>query len=142
MMSDKQPGPFPTVDACIDIDGRLVLIRRKFPPLGWALPGGFVDAGEELSLACRREAKEETGLDVELISQLWTYSDPKRDARKHTISTVFAARASGTPVGQDDAAEARLFTEAEIPWSELAFDHGEIVRDYLAWKKTGKKRDL
>lgn len=141
-MSDRQPGPFPTVDACIDIDGRLVLIKRKFPPLGWALPGGFVDAGEDLATACRREAMEETGLAVELLTQLWTYSDPKRDNRKHTISTAFAARATGTPVGQDDAAEAHLFAEADIPWSELAFDHADIVRDYLLWKKTGRKRDL
>jgi 8-oxo-dGTP diphosphatase len=139
---DRGPGPFVTVDACIDIDGRLVLIRRKFEPLGWALPGGFVDPGEDLATACRREAKEETGLDVELLSQLWTYSDPRRDKRKHTVSTVFAARATGVPNGGDDAADARLFEEGEIPWGELVFDHAEIVRDYLEWKRTGKRRAL
>jgi 8-oxo-dGTP diphosphatase len=140
--SDRGPGPFPTVDACIDIDGKLVLIRRKFEPLGWALPGGFVDAGEDVGAACRREAKEETGLDVELITQLWTYSDPRRDKRKHTISTAYAARATGNPVGGDDAAAAQLFPEEQIPWSELVFDHAEIVRDYLHWKKTGERRKL
>lgn len=141
-MSGQHSNPFPTVDACIDVDGRLVLIRRKFEPLGWALPGGFVDAGEDLATACIREAKEETDLDVELITQLWTYSDPKRDKRKHTISTAFAARAHGNPTGKDDAAEARLFAEDEIPWKELAFDHADIVRDYLRWKKTGERRTL
>jgi 8-oxo-dGTP diphosphatase len=139
---DRGPGPFPTVDACIDVDGRLVLIRRKFEPIGWALPGGFVDPGEDLATACRREAKEETGLDVELLSQLWTYSDPKRDKRKHTISTVYAARATGTPEGADDAEQARLFAESELPWNELVFDHAQIVKDYLHWKKTGERRKL
>jgi ADP-ribose pyrophosphatase YjhB (NUDIX family) len=141
-MSTSYSNPVPTVDACIDVEGRLVLIKRKFEPLGWALPGGFVDAGEDLATACVREAKEETDLDVELITQLWTYSDPRRDKRKHTISTVFAARAHGQPSGKDDAAEARLFSEDEIPWKELAFDHAEIVRDYLHWKKTGQRRSL
>jgi len=141
-MLDRGPGPFVTVDACIDIDGRLVLVKRKFEPLGWALPGGFVDPGEELSVACRREAREETGLDIELLSQLWTYSNPKRDKRKHTISTVYAARAQGEPKGDDDAAEARLFAKDELPWSELAFDHADIIRDYLKWKETGVRRAL
>jgi 8-oxo-dGTP diphosphatase len=77
-----------------------------------------------------------------LITQLWTYSDPKRDKRRHTVSAVYAARASGKPVGADDAADARLFAEAEIPWQELAFDHADVVRDYWTWKRTGRKRDL
>lgn len=141
-MQDRGPGPFVTVDACIDIAGRLVLIRRKFEPVGWALPGGFVDPGEDLATACRREAREETGLDIELVTQLWTYSDPRRDKRKHTISTVFAARAGAEPKGGDDAEHAQLFAEDELPWSELVFDHAEILRDYLAWKKTGKRREL
>lgn len=135
------PGPFPTVDACIEVGGRLVLVRRRFPPLGWALPGGFVDPGEDLAHACRREAKEETNLDVELLEQLFTYSDPKRDARRHTISTVFAARAEGEPSGGDDAAEARAFALDEIPWGELCFDHAEIVRDWMAWRG-GTRRKL
>jgi len=141
-MVHSGPGPFPTVDACIEVDGKLVLVRRKFPPPGWALPGGFVEPGEDLASACRREALEETSLRIDLLCQLFTYSDPRRDQRKHTISTVFAARAVGRPVGGDDAAEARLFAEDGIPWGELAFDHAEIIRDYLAWKRTGQRRDL
>lgn len=141
-MPEHDKGPFVTVDACIDIGGRLVLVRRKYPPVGWALPGGFVDPGEDLATACRREALEETGLSVELLTQLFTYSDPRRDARKHTVSTVFAARAQGEPAGADDAEEARLFAEEEIPWGELVFDHAEIVRDYLHWKRTGERRSL
>lgn len=142
-MGDRGQGPFVTVDACIDVgEGRLVLVRRRFEPLGWALPGGFVDPGEDLASAARREAMEETGLEVVLVTQLFTYSDPTRDTRKHTISTVFAAVAHGEPVGGDDAAEARAFAEHEIPWDELVFDHADIVRDYLDWKRTGQRRSL
>ncbi len=136
-------GPAATVDAAIFLpDGRVVLVRRKFPPLGWALPGGFVEVGEDLSLACLREAKEETGLDITLACQFFTYSDPARDRRRHTMSTVYIARAEGQPVGGDDAAEARAFPEAEIPWSELAFDHAEVLRDALKFIKTGERRLL
>ena len=137
--------PLPTTDAVIAAsDGRVVLILRKNEPHGWALPGGFVDAGEELSAACRREAKEETGLDVELVSQLFTYSDPKRDPRKHTISTVYAcrARAGQQPKADDDATDARWFAEGDIPWDELCFDHAQILRDYFRWAKTGERRKL
>ena len=134
--------PTPTVDAVIEDDrGRIVLISRKNPPHGWALPGGFVDEGEELGKACQREAKEETGLDVELVEQLFTYSDPRRDKRKHTISTVYACRASGEPRGGDDAKDARWFPEAEIPWKDLCFDHPDILRDYFSWKR-GNRRKL
>ncbi len=135
-------GPWVTVDACIAVGEKLVLVRRRFEPRGWALPGGFVEAGEDLASACRREAKEETGLDVQLVTQLFSYSDPRRDPRQHTVSTVFAATAEGTPVGADDAAEARLFAEDDLPWEEIVFDHAEIVRDYLRWRKTGERRKL
>jgi len=137
--------PFPTTDAVIaGPDGRVVLILRKNEPHGWAIPGGFVDAGEELGAACRREAKEETGLEVELVSQLFSYSDPKRDPRKHTISTVYAckARPGDQPQGADDALEARWFAESEIPWGELCFDHAQILRDYFDWVRTGQRRKL
>ena len=131
--------PKPTTDAIIaGPDGRIVLIQRKNEPRGWALPGGFVDEGEELGRACKREAKEETGLDVELVSQLFTYSDPKRDPRKHTLSTVFIVRASGTPVGSDDAASCIVCKPDELP-GPLVFDHGLIVADYLEYKRTGKR---
>jgi 8-oxo-dGTP diphosphatase len=146
-MSPEQQrrNPLPTTDAIIaGPDGRIVLIRRKDEPLGWALPGGFVDAGEELGAACRREAREETGLSVELVLQFFTYSDPRRDPRKHTISTVYVCRvpAGSTPKAADDAADARWFSEAEIPWRELCFDHGEILRDYFRWVRTGERRRL
>src|SRR3954447_20123228 len=123
--------PIPTVDCIIELPGeRIVLIRRKNPPYGWALPGGFVDEGERLDLAARREAKEETGLDVELVEQFFTYSDPRRDPRKHTVSTVFIGKANGEPVGSDDAAEAKGIALDQLP-RDLCFDHAEILSDYL-----------
>ena len=143
-MSGHQ-NPLPTTDAVIaGPDGRIVLILRRNEPHGWALPGGFVDQGEELGAACRREAREETGLEVELIEQLFTYSDPRRDLRRHTISTVYACRVGpgSQPAAADDARDARWFAESEIPWRELCFDHAEIVRDYFRWAKTGQRRKL
>lgn len=134
--------PVPTVDCIIELPGdRIVLVHRKNPPLGWALPGGFVDEGERLDVAAVREVKEETGLDVELVEQFFTYSDPNRDPRKHTLSTVYIGRAEGEPVGADDAAEARAFPVDGLP-RELCFDHGTILADYLAYKRTGQRRKL
>ena len=125
--------PVPTVDIIIEIEAggekKIVLIERRNPPAGWAIPGGFVDYGESLEQAARREAKEETGLEVTLVRQLHTYSDPSRDERQHTISTVFIARAEGTPVGADDALRARLFSADALP-SPMAFDHARIIEDY------------
>jgi 8-oxo-dGTP diphosphatase len=135
--------PKPTTDAIIARpDGRIVLIDRKNEPLGWALPGGFIEEGEEFGAACKREAKEETSLDVELVAQLFTYSDPKRDPRQHTASTVYACRvpAGVEPEAADDAKDARWFAESEIPWGKLVFDHALILRDYFEWAKTGKRR--
>jgi 8-oxo-dGTP diphosphatase len=138
----RPQGPSLTVDAIIECSGSVVLVRRKYPPPGWAIPGGFVEVGEDLASACRREAKEETGLDVRLEEQFFTYSDPRRDPRGHTVGAVFIGRADGTPVGADDAAEARLFREDEIPWPEMAFDHAEILRDYFRYRRTGERRKL
>ncbi len=121
--------PFPTVDIIIEIDGKIVLIKRKNPPLGWALPGGFVDYGESYETAALREAKEETGLDVNNLRQFRTYSDPGRDPRHHTASTVFIAQAQGVPQGLDDALEAKLFGRDELP--HLVFDHKKILDDYF-----------
>lgn len=130
-MSDTPRNPLPTVDVLIETDpGTVVLVRRKNPPHGWALPGGFVDWGESLEDAAAREAKEETGLDVELVRQFHAYSDPARDPRHHTITNVFVGRARGEPVGADDAAEARVFTRKELPRA-LCFDHGQILEDYF-----------
>jgi len=108
----------------------IILIKRKNIPQGWALPGGFVDYGESMEAAAVREAKEETGLDIRLIRQLHTYSDPARDPRRHTISTVFLARASGTPAAADDAEEIGIFSEDNLP-RPLMFDHGKILTDYF-----------
>jgi 8-oxo-dGTP diphosphatase len=110
---------------------QVLLVRRGFPPPGWALPGGFVDYGETVEAAAVREAREETGLGVELIRQFHVYSDPSRDPRGHSVTVVFLAQGEGEPAGQDDAAEARWFPAAELP-PDLAFDHGDILRDALA----------
>jgi len=125
----------PTVDIIIELDagdGRpgIVIIKRKNPPYGWALPGGFVDYGESLEQAAIREAKEETSLDIELQYQMHTYSDPKRDPRKHTISTVFVARANGNPVARDDALEIKVVSRDKLNFP-LAFDHEKILADYF-----------
>ena len=123
--------PTPTVDLIIETPGQgLVLIQRAKPPFGWALPGGFVDYGESLEDAARREAREETGLEVSLLGQFHTYSDPKRDPRQHNISTVFVAWADGTPKAGDDARSLKIFPPDDLP-RDLAFDHGQILKDYL-----------
>jgi len=131
--------PKPTVDLLIelvDAPGTLVFVVRKYEPRGLALPGGFVDEGEWLADAAVREAKEETGLDVELTELFHAYSDPRRDARQHTISTVFLARAAGRPVGGDDAAECLVCAPDAVP-QPLVFDHATIVADYVAYKRRG-----
>lgn len=122
--------PIPTVDIIIELQGGIILIKRKNPPEGWALPGGFVDYGETLESAAFREAKEETGLDIELIKQFHTYSDPKRDARHHTITTVYIAKAHGNPIAGDDAKEIGIFKKEALP-EQIAFDHREILNDYF-----------
>ena len=136
----EQKNPSPTVDVVIQLPGdRVVLVRRKNPPPGWALPGGFVDEGETVEAAAVREAKEETGLDVELVDLVFVYSDPRRDPRRHTMSVVFLGRADGTPLGADDADEARAFRWDALP-SPLAFDHAEILRDARRLILTGTRR--
>lgn len=123
--------PLPTVDIIIELEkGGVVLIQRKNPPLGWALPGGFVDYGESLESAAVREAKEETSVDVELLYQLGAYSDPSRDSRQHTISVVFVARGEGAPKAGDDAARIGIFTRDSLP-QQMAFDHAQILEDYF-----------
>ena len=124
--------PTPTVDVVIACPGgRVVLIERRNDPVGWALPGGFVDYGETVERAAIREALEETGLEVELTGLLGVYSDPARDARKHTLSVVFTA----TPLdisrlnAGDDAGKAGVFALDALP-GPLAFDHGLILSDY------------
>jgi ADP-ribose pyrophosphatase YjhB (NUDIX family) len=128
---ERYRNPLPTVDIIIENVKGVVLIRRKNPPYGWALPGGFVDYGERLEEAAVREAREETSLTVELIAQLGAYSDPSRDPRHHTISIVFIARVlAGSPCAADDALEIGIFSRDSLP-ENMAFDHEKILRDYF-----------
>ena len=123
--------PYPTVDIIIKMDcGGIILIKRKNPPFGWALPGGFVDYGESLEEAAVREALEETSLHITLTDQLHTYSDPERDSRKHTITTVYLAKAEGKPVAADDAQDIGIFTKDNLP-DPLAFDHQNLLNNYF-----------
>jgi 8-oxo-dGTP diphosphatase len=138
-MTKQHRNPTPTVDVLIELEGRpgeLVFIERAHEPVGLALPGGFVDEGEWIADAAIREAKEETGLDVELVELFHVYSDPARDKRQHTVSTVFIGRARGTPVGSDDAARAITCKPDAVP-APLVFDHARIVADYVAYKQRG-----
>ena len=131
----RHRNPIPTVDIIIELDaGGIILIKRAKEPFGWAIPGGFVDYGESLEDAARREAWEETSLKVELLRQLGAYSAPDRDPRHHTISIVFLARAQGKPEARDDALEVGVFTEEDLP-SPLAFDHAKILADYFSFIK-------
>lgn len=134
--------PFPTVDIIIEQETGVVLILRRNEPRLWAIPGGFCDYGESLEEAAVREAREETGLEVELIEQFHTYSDPRRDPRQHNITTVYITRArGGTLQAQDDAQEIGVFSEADLP-AKLAFDHDQILQDYFRYKKMGQRRVL
>ncbi|MDD5432702.1 MAG: NUDIX hydrolase [Candidatus Omnitrophica bacterium] len=130
-----QYGPFVTVDAIIEINGKIVVIERSNPPFGYALPGGFVDYGESLEDAVTREAKEETGLKLLNLKQFHTYSNPYRDPRFHTIGTVFTAKGKGKPKAGDDACGLRLVSPKEIGKLTFAFDHKKIIQDYLKTRK-------
>ena len=128
--SSKRKNPVPTVDIIIRYRDGIILIKRKNPPEGWALPGGFVDYGETLEAAAVREAKEETGLRIKLVRQFHTYSAPERDPRQHTISTVFLAEASGKGTAGDDAVELGTFFKDRLP-DKIVFDHKQILEDYF-----------
>lgn len=131
--------PLLTVDVIIELIDRphcpIVLIERRNPPYGWALPGGFVDVGERLEDAARREAQEETNLVIDLQVLLGCYSDPMRDCRMHTVSAVYVGTARGTPQAQDDALNLELFDPAAVP--PLAFDHALILDDYCRYRAQG-----
>ena len=136
--------PKPTVDLIIelaDAPGQIVFVVRRNEPRGLALPGGFVDEGVWVADAAVREAKEETGLDVELTELFHVYSDPRRDLRQHTLSVVFLARASGRPVGGDDAADC-VVCPPDAPPQPLVFDHATIIADYLAYRRRGVRPPL
>jgi ADP-ribose pyrophosphatase YjhB (NUDIX family) len=123
--------PFVTVDMIIELPQGVVVIERHNPPYGWALPGGFVDVGESLEDAARREAKEETNLDLKNLKQMHTYSDPKRDPRFHTVSTVFIAQGEGKAQSGDDAKNLKIVPYDELLKIDYAFDHNQVVADYL-----------
>lgn len=118
-----------------------VLIERKYPPYGWAIPGGFVDVGETIEHAAIREAKEEICLDVELTVLLGLYSNPQRDPRNHTVTAVYLATAHGSPKAADDAKNCELFTFDNLP-SLLAFDHAQVLADFQHYKLTGEVTPL
>jgi ADP-ribose pyrophosphatase YjhB (NUDIX family) len=123
-------GPRLAVDCIILVGGRVLLIHRRNEPVGWALPGGFVEYGETVEAAVRREMKEETGLELDQLRQFRVYSDPGRDLRGHTVSVVFAAQGIGEPAAGDDADRYRLADLNDVPESELVFDHAQILRDF------------
>lgn len=121
----------------INVPGRpIVLIKRKNPPYGWAIPGGFVDIGETLEAAAIREAKEEISLDIELVTLLGMYSNPARDSRGHTVTAIYVATSSGQPVAADDAKHLDIFTPDQWP-SPLAFDHAMVLDDYRRYREEG-----
>ena len=123
--------PFPTVDIIIEMDDGIILIERRNEPFGWALPGGFVDYGESLESAAVREAREETSLEISNLRLLGCYSDPERDNRMHTISSVYIANAQGIPHAADDALNLAIFKMGSLP-EQLCFDHSRILADYAA----------
>jgi O-acetyl-ADP-ribose deacetylase (regulator of RNase III)/ADP-ribose pyrophosphatase YjhB (NUDIX family) len=133
-----QTGPFVTVDCIAETDKGVIIVGRSNPPFGWALPGGFLDYGESLEEAVRRELKEEAGVELENLRQFHTYSRADRDPRFHTVTVVFVAKAIGTPHAGDDAASLDILTWEDIDRKELCFDHAQVLQDYLIYKETGK----
>ena len=129
MTSERAKSPLLTVDALLEREGKVLLIRRKNPPPGWALPGGFVDRGETVGEAVARETTEETGLEVTSQRLLGVYSDPARDPRGPTLGVVFVVETRGEAKAADDAAELAFFPWDALP-EEIAFDHRKILEDY------------
>ena len=131
IQEDLGPDPYVTVDIIIECEEGIILIERSNPPYGWALPGGFLDYGESLEQAAIREAKEETNLDLINLRQFHTYSEPGRDPRYQTISTVFIAEGQGIPRSGDDAKGLKIVRYEDLPELDYAFDHKEIIKEYL-----------
>ena len=144
MSTERHRNPIPTVDVIIEQNSRILMIRRKNDPYKGclALPGGFVDEWEKIEDAARREANEETSLNIHLVDILGVYSDPKRDPRGHLISTVFVGIVPSDNVSveasaQDDASEVEWIKFEAIIKSNIAFDHKKILFDYKVWKESG-----
>lgn len=123
-------GPYVTVDGIVEYEDGIVLIERSNPPLGYALPGGFVDYGESVETAVVREIKEETNLDFYDFKLLKVSSEPDRDPRFHTVSIVYYGKGKGQLCAGDDAANAYVFKISDLP-KEMAFDHGQLLDEYL-----------
>lgn len=141
----KPVTPLLAADALIElvnVPGRpIVLIERRNPPYGWAIPGGFVDVGETVETTAVREALEEVSLQVTLTGLLGIYSSPKRDPRGHTVTAIYVAEAKGQPVAADDARSVGVFTLDQLP-SPLAFDHELVLQDFRRYRKTGEVAPL
>jgi 8-oxo-dGTP diphosphatase len=137
--------PAPTVDIIVELRDRpdrpIILIERLHEPLGWAIPGGFIDYGEAAETAGKREAMEEIGLEIELVELLGVYSDPERDPRQHTMSVVYIATATGDPKAGDDAKQVHIVNLWEIP-ANLCFDHGKILADYVKYRNYRQRPQL
>ena len=137
--------PLIAADAIIELTDKpgrpIVLIERKNPPFGWAIPGGFMDVGERLEMAAIREAKEEVCLDVTLKALLGMYSDPARDDRGHTVTAVYVAEATGEPQAADDAKNLAIFDLDHLP-EPLAFDHAQVLEDYRKYREMGQVASL
>ncbi|MDJ0956217.1 MAG: NUDIX hydrolase [Arenicellales bacterium] len=130
----KPVTPLLATDVIIHLEGEsrrsIVLIERKNPPVGWAIPGGFVDIGETVEHAAVREAKEETSLDVTLQDLLGLYSEPTRDPRCHVVSAIYVGTGRGKPAAADDASRVDVFSIDRLP-QPMAFDHAQVVKDYI-----------
>jgi len=141
----KPVTPLIAADALIELidqpERPIVLIERKNPPYGWAIPGGFVDIGETVETAAVREALEEVSLQVSLTGLLGIYSSPTRDHRGHIVTAIYIAQATGTPVAADDAKNVGVFTLDQLP-SPLAFDHAMVLEDYRRYRETGEVAPL
>ena len=132
---ERHKNPFPTVDVIVEIGNKVLLVKRRNPPHGWALPGGFIEYGESAEEAANREIFEEAGIHLTGLKQFRCYSAPKRDPRFHTITLVFSATSFDKPSAGDDAAEAALFDLDELP-SPIVFDHIKILEDFFSSKIT------
>jgi len=140
IQEDLGKGPYVTTDAIIELSQGIIVIERSNPPYGWALPGGFVDPGESLETAVRREAREETGMTLKGLRQFHVYSDPRRDPRFHTVTVVFVAKGQGRPRAGDDAQALKIVPYAELLKGRYAFDHRKMIRDYLRMRKSKERR--
>ncbi|HNV23325.1 MAG TPA: NUDIX hydrolase [Candidatus Omnitrophota bacterium] len=137
LQEDLGLDPFVCVDIIIELKQGIVIIERSNPPYGWALPGGFLDWGESLEDAAKREAKEETHLELKNLRQFHTYSQMGRDPRFQTISTIFIAEGVGTPKSGDDAQDLKVIPYEELLNHRYAFDHHQVLADYLRARKSG-----